>query len=107
LADIELRRTHALGMAGARAAADRIAADLGQRFGLHGEWRGNTLHFERPGVSGALRVAERELHLTIALGLLLKAMQGPIERAVTAELDGLSAASAPAKKARGRPRRAG
>jgi putative polyhydroxyalkanoate system protein len=80
MADIDVRRVHALGVEGARKVADKLAADLGRKFDLRGDWKGNILHFERPGVTGSLAVGERDLHLTVALGFLLKAMKGSIER---------------------------
>ena len=104
MADIDVRRAHTLGLDGARKVADKLAADLGRKFGLRGDWRGNILHFERPGVAGALTVSERDLHLTVALGFLLKAMKGSIERAVLSELDELLPAVKP-KKAPARPKK--
>src|SRR5260370_979776 len=53
MADIEIRRTHGMGRAAARAAADRMAEHLGRKFGLKGDWDGDVLRFQRPG--GALR----------------------------------------------------
>jgi putative polyhydroxyalkanoate system protein len=103
LADIELRRAHDLGLAGARKVADKLAADLGRKFDLRGGWNGNTLRFERPGVAGTLAVTERDLHLSVSLGFLLKAMKGSIERAVVAELDELVPARAKAAGARPAP----
>jgi putative polyhydroxyalkanoate system protein len=103
MADIDLKRVHHLGMKAARHAADEMAADLGKKFGLSGNWTGNTLHFDRPGVSGKLVLTEKDLHLTVTLGFLLKALRGSIERAVHEELDTLfsakKAASPAAKKA--------
>ena len=52
------------------------------------------LHFERPGVTGSLTVGPRDLHLSIALGFLLKAMKGSIEQTIHHELDALFAAAA-------------
>lgn len=94
--DIDLRRTHALGIEGARAAADRLADDLRRKFGLTGDWSGNTLRFERPGLTGSLVVAETMVHITATLGFLLKAMRPSIEKAIEGELDRLLA-SAPKK----------
>jgi putative polyhydroxyalkanoate system protein len=89
MADIDLRRVHTLGLEGARAAADRMMATLEQRFGLRGQWQGNVLNFERSGVTGALAVDERNLHLTVSLGFLLKAMRGSIEGAILREMETL------------------
>lgn len=89
MADIEISREHSLGLAGARAAAEKLAADLGKRFGLQGEWRGNALQFERPGVSGSLSVTQTHVRLEVALGFMLKAMKGSIESAIHHEVEKL------------------
>jgi len=102
--DIDLRRAHHLGLKAARSAADKLAADLGERFGLRGDWEGNVLHFERPGVTGTLSVDAKELHLTVSLGFLLKAMKGSIERAIDEKLAALLPAKpkkAPARRKKG------
>lgn len=87
MADIELKRPHHLGLKGARAAAEKMADKLGKQFNLSGEWTGNTLHFDRPGVNGKLTVTDHDMHLVVTLGFLLKAMKGPIEKAVHDQLD--------------------
>jgi putative polyhydroxyalkanoate system protein len=87
MADIDIRRNHSLGLEGARAAADRLAAELGKRFGLTGAWDGNVLRFERSGVNGTLGITASEVHLQVALGFLLKAMKGSIESAVHREIE--------------------
>lgn len=91
MADIDIRRTHNLGRQAARAAADRMAEHLGRKFDLKGDWDGDVLRFERPGVTGALTVGPKDLHLSVALGFLLKAMKGSIEQAIRHELDALFA----------------
>ena len=94
MADIEIHRAHNLGMKAARAAADKMADQLGRKFDLKGDWTGNVLRFERPGVSGSLTVGEKDVSLSVALGFLLKAMKGSIESAVRHEMDKLFAEKA-------------
>jgi putative polyhydroxyalkanoate system protein len=96
MADIEITRVHNLGLAAARAAAERMEVHLGRKFDLKGGWSGNVLNFQRPGVSGSLKISDKDLHLTVALGFLLKAMKGSIEKAVVHELDTLFPAKAAA-----------
>lgn len=96
--DIDIRRAHGMGMREARAAAETMAEHLGQRFQLRGKWRGDALDFERPGVTGTLAISDHEVHLTVTLGFLLRAMKGTIRDAVEGEMDRLFAA--PAAKAR-------
>ena len=91
MADIDLHRVHNLGLKSARAAADRMADHLGKKFGLTGEWEGNVLSFQRPGVTGSLAVSDKDLRLSVSLGLLLRAMKGSIENAIVHELDTLFA----------------
>lgn len=98
MADIDLHRVHGLGLKAARAAAERMAEHLGRRFDLKGNWEGNVLRFERPGVAGSLVIGDQDLRLTVALGFLLKAMKGSIEKAVEHELDSLFAAKAPPRR---------
>lgn len=95
MSDIDLKRTHDLGLKAARAAADKMAEDLGKKFGLSGDWTGNTHHFDRPGVTGSLHLTDKDLHLTVKLGFLLKAMRGPLEAAIVRELDTLFERHAP------------
>ena len=103
MADIEIRRVHNLGMKAARAAADRMAEHLGRKFDLKGDWDGNVLHFERPGVTGSLAISDKDLDLRVALGFLLKAMRGSIEAAVRHELDKLFVEAAPRTSSRPSP----
>ena len=98
MADIEVRRSHDLGLAAARRAAEQMASDLARKFDVRATWQGDTLRFERPGVSGFVTLTQAELHLSISLGFLLKAMQESIEKLVLQELDTLFAAHAKAKE---------
>jgi putative polyhydroxyalkanoate system protein len=89
MADIDLHRAHDLGLEKARAMAEKMAGDLGRKFGLQGDWDGNVLRFARPGLSGSLAVTAKDVRLSVTLGLLMKAMKASIERAVEQEIDGV------------------
>ena len=107
MADIDIHRVHNLGVKAARSAAERMAEHLGKKFGLSGEWEGNVLSFERPGVTGSLAVSDKDLRLSVSLGFLLKAMKSSIENAIVHELDALFAAAKPAAaKAAPKPKKA-
>ena len=125
MADIEIRRAHGMGIKAARAAAEKMAEHLGRKFDLKGDWDGNVLHFQRPGVTGTLVVGDKDLSLSVALGMMLRMMKGSIEQAVRHEMDQAlasvpkaapkaasakpapPAAKAKAKKAAPRPKKAG
>jgi putative polyhydroxyalkanoate system protein len=106
MADIDIHRPHDFGIERAREGAERMLAELGRRFGLKGRWRDHVLHFEGAGISGALAISATDLHLTITLGFLLKAMRGSIERAVHEELDELFSKAPHPKKPPAKPKRA-
>ena len=107
MADIEIRRIHDLGLKDARQAAERMAEQLGRKFGLKGDWAGNVLSFERPGVNGSLSVGEKDVRLSVTLGFLLKAMRGSIEQAIESELDSLFVKPAKSKKGPSSPKKGG
>jgi putative polyhydroxyalkanoate system protein len=96
--DIALNRKHELGLKGAKVAADKMAEKLGEKFDLAGTWKGNVLNFSRPGVNGTLAISEAEMTLEVTLGFLLKAMKGPIEKAVNEQLDKVLMEAKPAPK---------
>ena len=99
MADISLKRAHALGLKGAHAAANKMADKLAEKFDLKGSWSGNTLNFVRPGVTGTLAVTDHDMKLEVTLGFMLKMMKGPIEQSVHEQLDKvLKEAAKPAPK---------
>jgi len=96
MAIITISRKHALSHKKAKAAADKIARDLQQRFALDYEWDGDEVRFERPGVSGRMIVAKDTISLEAQLGFLLSALKPAIEKEIRAQFDQLVG---PARKA--------
>ena len=86
---ISIKRRHTLGHAEAKAAADKIARDLNQRFNLAYEWDRDDVSFERSGLSGNMHVGKNDIRLDVQLSLLLTPLKGPIEREIEKELDAL------------------
>jgi putative polyhydroxyalkanoate system protein len=104
--DIALTRQHHLGLKGAKAAADKMVSKLDEKFDLSGDWKGNTLSFSRPGVTGSLTVSETEMMLEVTLGFMLKMMKAPIEKAVHEQLEKVmneTPAAKPAAKPTAKP----
>ena len=89
MATISIARKHSLSQKKARAAAEKIAKDLNQRFDLDYEWNGDRIEFERTGVSGHLSVGKERIALEVSLGWLLTPLKPAIEREITAQLDKL------------------
>ena len=86
---ISIRRRHSLDHKKAKAAAQKVARDLDQRFDLAHEWDGDQVNFERPGLSGSMHVGKTEVRLDVELSFLLLPLKGPIEQAIHKELDAL------------------
>jgi len=86
---ITIRRRHKLDHKKAKAAAQKVAKDLQQRFDLECTWDGDNVSFQRPGVSGDMRLGKGDVELNVQLSFLMTPLKGPIENAIRNELDKL------------------
>jgi putative polyhydroxyalkanoate system protein len=86
---ISIQRRHKLEHKKAQAAARKIAKDLHQRFDLKCTWDGDNVSFQRPGLSGQMRLGRNSVELNVQLSFLLTPLKGPIENAIRDELDTL------------------
>ena len=82
MSDIVIRRSHAVTEQKAREGAEKIAARLGEEFGLRHQWDGDVLRFKRTGVTGELRVDKQEVEIRVRLGFLLLALKPRIEQEI-------------------------
>lgn len=106
MADINIQRTHKLGLAKARKVAWKWAEQVEQKFDMQctvveGDDQ-DTVEFTRSGVNGTLTVAADRFDLHARLGLLLGAFSKTIEAEIENNLDALLGkvkAAAPAKRA--------
>lgn len=87
MATIDITREHDLTLAEAKKAIEKVARRLADKFDVEYGWEGNTLGFERSGVSGAIAVAKGQVRVTAKLGLLLGALRGTVEREIHQYLD--------------------
>ena len=91
--ELKIERQHALGLAGARAVAERWREQAEQEWGMACESEpGETqdlLRFARSGVSGELAVSATRFDLQLKLGFLLGAYSARIEEKIKANLDEL------------------
>jgi putative polyhydroxyalkanoate system protein len=86
---ISIAKKHAMSHRKAKEVAEQIAKDLKQRFELDYAWDGDHVDFERPGVSGRMRVGKNDISLDVHLGFLLSPLKPAIEREIHAQLDRL------------------
>jgi putative polyhydroxyalkanoate system protein len=87
MATIEIERSHKKPMAEARRAIERVAKHIATRFEVSYGWDGDTLHFERSGVNGAIALSKTKVRVTAHLSFLLLAIRGAVEREVRKHLD--------------------
>jgi putative polyhydroxyalkanoate system protein len=84
---IDIRRRHDKSTKEAKAAVERVAAKITEKFDVACAWNGNTLAFERSGVHGEIALSKGEVRITANLGFLLMALKGPIESEINKVLD--------------------
>lgn len=87
MSHIDIRRKHSRPLKDARAAIERVAEHIADKFDVEYGWRGNSMEFSRGGVDGHIAVSSKEVHVTATLGFLLGAIKGPIEREIQRYLD--------------------
>lgn len=91
--ELNIERAHTLGLAGARAVAERWREQAEQEWGMACEFEPgeseDRMRFARSGVSGELLVTDTRFDLQLKLGFLLGAYSGKIEEKITANLDAL------------------
>ena len=84
---IEIKRTHSRPLPQAKQSVQRVADHIAEKFDVACAWEGNTLHFQRVGVDGHIKVTPRQIHVTANLGFLLMAIRGSVEREIHRYLD--------------------
>lgn len=88
MSDIEVTRPHGRSAAEARRLAETLVENLARQYGVKYRWEGDTLRFDRSGVSGAVHVTPQDLRVQARLGMLLKPFKNRILREVQSTLDG-------------------
>jgi putative polyhydroxyalkanoate system protein len=102
-----IRRAHALTHSQALGAAQAVADEMQQKYGMRSHWvNKEELHFERAGLAGQLRVHEREIVLKMTFGLLMLAFKDKVLGIVESRLEkALTKPSAAARTAKARSTR--
>lgn len=84
---IDIRRPHHYTLHKARNAVKKTAAAMAEKFDIESSWSGNTLNFNRSGVSGAIHISATEIHVVAELGFLLGMLKPAIEREIEQRLE--------------------
>ncbi len=82
MSEIRICRQHGKTLPEARQAAEHLASELRADLDMTYAWNGDVLNFKRSGVSGELSVDDREVAISIKLGLLLTAFKPVIEQEI-------------------------
>lgn len=84
---IDIRKPHQLSMQEAHAVVDQVAARMQEKLGVTGEWKGDTMHFSRTGVSGTIAVQADVIVVNVQLGLMMSPFKGMVEQEIQRKLD--------------------
>ena len=84
---IDIRRKHSKPLKDAKAAVDKVAKEISQKFEMTYGWQGNDLHFERAGVKGRIALEKDTVHVTADLGFLLSMLKPAVEKEIEKRLD--------------------
>src|SRR5262245_48412846 len=87
MSTILIRRRHALGLAKAKRLAESMARKLQNEHGGSFTWKGDDLHFQRTGASGAVAVTKDGFRVRLELSWLLSPLASRIEREIVTFCD--------------------
>src|SRR4249919_3899456 len=84
---IDIKRSHSRPLPEARKSIERVAEHIARKFDITWAWEGNSLHFQRSGVDGHIKVSAKQVHVVAELGFLLSMLKTPVEREINRYLD--------------------
>ncbi|MFZ5654582.1 MAG: polyhydroxyalkanoic acid system family protein [Pseudomonadota bacterium] len=88
MGSLRIGRAHRLEAAELRRRVDALADRLVARYGGGCQWRGDTLHYRRPGgIDAEIHCAADQLRVEVSLGPLANFLRGTIERELKTALD--------------------
>lgn len=85
MSKLSITKKHTLSHAKAKLAAQKVAEDLKERFGLNFAWKGNAIEFQRTGLTGTMQVGKNDVRLDCELGLLLSMLKPKLEAEIDRE----------------------
>ena len=87
MADINITRSHSLGLDKGRAAIERVAQNLEDELGVDYQWAENTLQFDGQGADGHIEVESDAVHVAINLSAFLQPMRSRVKSEAEDHLD--------------------
>ena len=87
MAHIDVTRTHALGLEGARETMEQVAADLKDEFPFRTYWEDDTLIARGTGFDAEFVTEPEQVRVLVRLGMFLRPMRRKIHDEIEAYLD--------------------
>lgn len=87
MSHIMINRSHLLTLDQARQAAETLAAQLADHYHIRYHWQGDSLHFERSGVSGYIVLEPDQVRINARVGFLLLPLKHRLEQEIHRYLD--------------------
>ena len=84
---IDIHARHKMSREDAQDAADQLAQDLADKFDIDYGWEKDTIHFERTGVNGSIKVDGKQIHIVAQLGFMLSMFKGRFESEIRSYLE--------------------
>jgi putative polyhydroxyalkanoate system protein len=84
---IHIARQHSLSQSKAKSAVSKLAANISQKFAIQTQWQGETLQFERSGVSGEIALQPGRIDIQADLSFLLTPLKSRIEAEIENSLN--------------------
>ena len=80
MADISVKKAYTMPKEELMVEVKKLITDLESKFQLSCRWESEScISFTRTGAKGKLEIADKELHLSMSLGMMLKMFKGKIE----------------------------
>ena len=87
MAGFQVRKAHNMSRAELREAAEGLARELERAHGLRARWEGDSVRMRGAGVDGKLTLGERDVLVSVELGLMAMAFKGVLRSEVERFLD--------------------
>ena len=82
MSNLSVSHPHNLAHDEAHQLAQKLADKLAEKYGLNGEWSGNQLSFNGPGVKGDIDVNENSIDISADLSFMWLPMRGMIDNEI-------------------------
>lgn len=88
MAVIQVRRNHSKSNDEIKVKVEELIDKLQRKLQVRSEWMSDTsLIFQRKGAKGEINFDDTSLELTLKLGLMFRALKGPIETEINSVID--------------------